>query len=221
MADKAKAVETYQLRVCLQGVSPLVWRRLLVRSDSTIADLHHTLQIVMNWDDEYLHHFLIRSKRYGIARIGTFGFLDNAYRVRLDRFHLRPREKFLYTYNYYADWQLELRFENRFPLDDRQSYPVCLAGKRAAPRDDDGGPEAFLAFRHRYFLWEIGERLLAIAEAEDLVENIDDYRDEVRIYDRWLNLDQFDRRETNRRLRAFFGKRRRDDGHEGADSGGD
>ena len=32
----------YQLRVVLRGVSPLIWRRLLVRSDSTIADLHAT-----------------------------------------------------------------------------------------------------------------------------------------------------------------------------------
>lgn len=55
-----------------------------------------------------------------------------------------------------------------------------------------------------YYLWEIGERLLAIVEADDLAEDIDAYRDEVRVYDRWLNLDQFDRRETNRRLRAFF-----------------
>src|SRR5439155_7670615 len=32
----------YQLRVVLRGVSPLIWRRLLVRSDSSIADLHAT-----------------------------------------------------------------------------------------------------------------------------------------------------------------------------------
>jgi hypothetical protein len=41
MTDKTEAVEAYQLRACLRGVSPLVWRRLLVRGDSTIADLHH------------------------------------------------------------------------------------------------------------------------------------------------------------------------------------
>jgi hypothetical protein len=38
-----------QLRVVLRGVSPLIWRRLLVRSDSTIADLHTTLQLVLGW----------------------------------------------------------------------------------------------------------------------------------------------------------------------------
>ena len=35
----------YQLRVVLRGISPLVWRRLLVSSDSTIADLHNGLPV--------------------------------------------------------------------------------------------------------------------------------------------------------------------------------
>jgi hypothetical protein len=33
----------YQFRVVVQGVSPLVWRRLLVRSDMSLATLHATL----------------------------------------------------------------------------------------------------------------------------------------------------------------------------------
>jgi hypothetical protein len=43
-AQAAEAV-VYQLRVVLRGISPLIWRRLLIRSDSSIADLHRTLQI--------------------------------------------------------------------------------------------------------------------------------------------------------------------------------
>lgn len=31
----------YHLKVLLLDISPMLWRRLLVRSDSTIADLHH------------------------------------------------------------------------------------------------------------------------------------------------------------------------------------
>ena len=46
---EAAAPVVYQLRVVLRGVSPLIWRRLLVRSDSTIADLHATLQIALGW----------------------------------------------------------------------------------------------------------------------------------------------------------------------------
>jgi hypothetical protein len=37
--------EIYQLRAVLRGISPLIWRRLLVRSDSTVAQLHQALQV--------------------------------------------------------------------------------------------------------------------------------------------------------------------------------
>ena len=37
----------YQLKVVLLGISPMIWRRILVSSDSTIADLHYIIQIVM------------------------------------------------------------------------------------------------------------------------------------------------------------------------------
>lgn len=197
-------VEVYQLRVYLRKISPMIWRRLLVRSDSTIADLHHTLQIIMNWDDYHLHHFLIRSKRYGIAQIGSFGFMDDADRVRLGDFAFRPKEKFLYSYNYYDDWQLEIRLEERLPLDGQKSYPVCIDGKRAAPLDDDGGPRRFMEFRQKYSLWEIGERLLEILDDDDLAENRDYYVGEVSTYYRWLNLDRIDRRGINQRLQTFF-----------------
>jgi len=55
----------YQLRVVLRGVSPLIWRRLLVRGDSTIADLHATLQTALGWSDEHLHRFVIQGRQYG------------------------------------------------------------------------------------------------------------------------------------------------------------
>jgi hypothetical protein len=32
--------QMYQLRAALRGISPLIWRRLLVRSDCTVAQLH-------------------------------------------------------------------------------------------------------------------------------------------------------------------------------------
>ena len=44
-------VHVYQLKVWIQAISPMVWRRLLVRSDSTLADLHYTLQIAIGWSD--------------------------------------------------------------------------------------------------------------------------------------------------------------------------
>jgi hypothetical protein len=59
----------YQLTAVLQGLSPMIWRRLLVCGDSTIADLHYIIQIAMGWSGDHLHQFRIHGKRYGIARM--------------------------------------------------------------------------------------------------------------------------------------------------------
>jgi len=67
----------YPLRVVLRGVSPLIWRRLLVRSDSTIADLHATLQIALGWSDEHLNRFISHGREYGVSHLGGFGFRDD------------------------------------------------------------------------------------------------------------------------------------------------
>ena len=57
----AEAV-VYQLRVVLRGISPLIWRRLLIRGDSSIADLHRTLQVAFGWSGEHLHRFVIHGR---------------------------------------------------------------------------------------------------------------------------------------------------------------
>jgi hypothetical protein len=45
MEPNQNPVEIYQLRVVLRETSPHIWRRFLVRSDSSIVDLHQTIQI--------------------------------------------------------------------------------------------------------------------------------------------------------------------------------
>ena len=45
----------YQLHIFILGISPMIWRRVQVRSDSTIADLHYIIQIAMGWTDSHEH----------------------------------------------------------------------------------------------------------------------------------------------------------------------
>ena len=54
----------------LCGVSPLVWRRLLVASNTSLAELHAILQRAFAWSDDHLHRFLIHGTAYGIPRLG-------------------------------------------------------------------------------------------------------------------------------------------------------
>jgi hypothetical protein len=41
----------YQLWIVLRGISPLIWRRVLVPSETTLAHLHTLLQILFAWSD--------------------------------------------------------------------------------------------------------------------------------------------------------------------------
>jgi Plasmid pRiA4b ORF-3-like protein len=66
--------EVYQLHVWWREISPMIWRRLLVSSESLIANLHYILQMAMGWEGYHLHQFIIRGKRYGIPQSGGLGF---------------------------------------------------------------------------------------------------------------------------------------------------
>jgi hypothetical protein len=129
-----KAPYVYQLKVWLLGISPMVWRRLLVRSDSTIADLHYTLQIAVGWSDTHLNRFHIHGKDFGVYHIGGMGFADNPEHIYLSGFGFRIRERFLYEYDFGDAWLHEVRIEKLLPLDPQRTYPVCIGGQHAAPR---------------------------------------------------------------------------------------
>jgi hypothetical protein len=193
-------VEVYQFRVFLREISPAIWRRLLLRSDQTIADLHYTLQIAMGWDDLHLNRFVIRGKQYGVAHIGGISFSDNPHDVRLGDFHFRARERFLYEYDFGDRWEHEVRFEQKLPLDPKKSYPLCIGGSRRCPPEDCGGPWAFQELEGHYSLPYIMEMLWRIIEGELSRE---DCWEELHEFQYWLSVNRFDRRTANRRLRQY------------------
>ena len=78
----------------------MIWRRIKVRSDNTIADLHYIIQIVMGLTDSHLHRFVIHGKDYGIAQIGGISFSEDPRRVKLADLGWRVKERFLYEYDF-------------------------------------------------------------------------------------------------------------------------
>jgi len=158
--------DLYQLRVVLRNVSPLIWRRLLVRSDTSIAELHAVLQTAMGWSDTHLHRFRIHGKAYGIAQCGGIGFADDPFEIRLSDFRLRRGERFLYEYDFMDGWILDIRLEETLAADAKGIHPRCTAGRRATPPEDCGGFEAYLARLDRYETerWDALMRLVEVAE---------------------------------------------------------
>jgi hypothetical protein len=134
----------YQFRVVVRGISPLIWRRLLVRSDMSLATLHTTLQIVFSWSDVHLHRFRIHGKEYGSARPGGPCFDGDARHMQLMALRLHRGERFTYVYNFIDHWVCNLRLEAVLPVDPRRRYPLCTGGTRAGPPEDCGGTWAYL-----------------------------------------------------------------------------
>ena len=64
----------YRLHVWIRQISPMIWRRLLVRGDSTIVDLRYTLQIAFGWSDTHLNLFHIHGQDYGVYQDGGTSF---------------------------------------------------------------------------------------------------------------------------------------------------
>ena len=85
--------EIYQFRAVRRAISPLIWRRLLVRSDSTLADLHEILQVAFGWEDVHLNRFEIRDRGYEVYRDGGGMMGIDAEDVRLCDLNLRHLRK--------------------------------------------------------------------------------------------------------------------------------
>jgi hypothetical protein len=95
----------YQVQLWIRQISPMIWRRIRVRRESTLAQLHDIIQIVFGWSDEYLHRFLIHGRDYEVSRDGGPRFSRHARHVRLGDFQFRPNERFLDEYDFGDHWQ--------------------------------------------------------------------------------------------------------------------
>jgi hypothetical protein len=140
----------YQLKVTLKNIQPPIWRRFQVDGDITMAKLHRILQEVMDWTDTHLHEFTVGETRFGIS---DSEFDDPFDRYALDERRVRlvealPSEGKIFTYMYdFGDgWNHEIRVEKILEPEPGVRYPRVLAGKRACPPEDCGGPWGYADF---------------------------------------------------------------------------
>ncbi len=70
--------ELYQLRVVLCGVSPLVWRRLLIASETTSLNYTKSSELAFDWSAEHLHSFRIHGRDYGTSKSHFLAFTYTA-----------------------------------------------------------------------------------------------------------------------------------------------
>lgn len=58
-ARSSRITAIHQLKVTLKGSKPPIRRRLQVRGNVTLPELHDILQVAFSWEDYHLHQFVV------------------------------------------------------------------------------------------------------------------------------------------------------------------
>jgi hypothetical protein len=130
-----------QLKVRLLGISPMIWRRVVVPTTMTLRELHGVLQVAMGWEGIHLFLFDVYTVRYG-----SFELHAATPDVSLQEFGLRKNARFSYIYDMGDHWEHEIRVEAINP-PAKQPYPICIGGSGACPPEDCGGVDGYLERR--------------------------------------------------------------------------
>jgi hypothetical protein len=197
-------IEIYRFRVVLRDASPHIWRRVLVRSDSSLVDLHQTIQIALGWNGRQAFAFEVQGHRRSIHLEGP------AQAMRLADLRLYVKERFTYTYNTpecaSRPWEFAIRLEHTLAMEVRQHYPRCIGGVGAPPPEHCGGPIASESLRDLftpgYVAWWTEEQR---AEGWTL-----EHDEELHHLQLWIDR-TLDRRAINRQLRQVGDHPRKED----------
>ena len=155
----ADAGEVLQTKVWLAGISPMIWRRILVPAAFSLRELHGVIQVTMGWEGIHLYQFCLRAARYGSWEVSAA-----SPDATLAALRFRKGARFVYEYDLSIPWRHEIRIEDRLKPGAGKSSPLCTDGDGACPPEDCGGPESFMATRDDRFSFDALEDLDTMAE---------------------------------------------------------
>src|SRR5882724_42040 len=125
--------EIYQMKVSLKGVTPPVWRRLLVPADMTLGQLHDVLQVALGWQDCHMHEFRVGQKRFGKPdpndRLMGMPAIGDERAVRLFSVLGKVGAKAVYTYDFGDGWEHNIAVEKVLAPEPALTCPACIDGK--------------------------------------------------------------------------------------------
>jgi hypothetical protein len=142
---KPPGQSVFCLRVQLNDVDPVIWRRLLVPGAIRMAKLAEILLAAMGWSNSHLHAFTVGGARYGMNYDEyPEGEIDEKSVTVLQA--LRDERRFTFEYDFGDSWEHEIVIEDLTSSYFGLKFAVCLDGANACPPDDVGGPWGYREF---------------------------------------------------------------------------
>ena len=140
-----------QLHISLDGIKPLIWRRVVVPIDWTLEQLHLVIQAAFNWKNCHNYEFQMGGLRFGDkAMLEEYSSPDSP--QVFERRDVRLRDfvgrgaSFTYAYDFGDDWRHTVKIEQYLSIDPPLKSADCLGGARATPPEDVGGEPGYENF---------------------------------------------------------------------------
>ena len=113
-----------------------VRRRIAVRGDLTLVDLHYAIQAAFGWDDDHHYAFWLGGEFWGrggdqYTHPAGAGVAKSA-RVPIDELALAVDQRIAYVFDFRAEWRVRLRLREIVP-DDGRASPRLLDASGAPP----------------------------------------------------------------------------------------
>jgi hypothetical protein len=135
----------YHLKISLEGIEPVIWRRLQVPGTANLGWLHAVIQVAMGWTNSHLHQFVVGKRLYSNPSHDLHEFEDDP-RVldenvaTISEIACRAKSTFVYEYDFGDSWDHRIVVEKILEPDPTAAgFAQCLDGERACPPEDCGG----------------------------------------------------------------------------------
>jgi len=137
------------LRIELEDIEPLIWRRVVVRTSMNLKALHRVIQAALGWLDYHLWEFTANEHKYGMLLPNDPDWnerIKDAAKTKLFALLTNGVREIGYVYDMADNWQHRIIVETLKPAEPGALYPQFLGGERRCPPEDCGGFPGYYEF---------------------------------------------------------------------------
>jgi hypothetical protein len=136
------------LRIELEDIEPLIWRRVAVRTSMNLGALHRVIQAAMGWQDCHLWEFVSGDNKYGMLIPNDRDWNERIKDVANTKVStlLSGVREVGYVYDMGDNWEHRIIVEKVKAAESGAHYPQFLGGERRCPPEDCGGLPGYYEF---------------------------------------------------------------------------
>jgi hypothetical protein len=145
----ATAGEIVVLRVELQGIEPLIWRRIAVSARMSLTGVHRVIQAAMGWLDCHLWEIEADGRKYAMRVPNEPEWNErneDAGRATLAKVLDGGLQRMSYVYDIGDYWEHAIIVEKVTTPLRSVKYPEFLGGEQRCPPEDCGGVPGYYEF---------------------------------------------------------------------------